>query len=272
SGLAGGGETIYFTVTGANTLTQHMVTNNAGQATLTYTGAMTGSDTVSAFADMNGNGVQGIGEPAATATITWTGTLPPAPAPFAPAQPTTAKVGCTYFAATGHNLCAGFLAYWTQFGGLATYGYPLTEEFPENGVTVQYFERARFEWHPGTNPSRYDVLLGLVGDEVTAGRGMQAPFQATSARAGCTYFAATGHNLCAGFGAFWMTFGGLATYGMPISEEFVERNPDTGQLYTVQYFERARLEWHPGEWPARYDVMLGRLGAQVLALRYHTTY
>jgi hypothetical protein len=36
-----------------------------------------------------------------------------------------------------------------------------------NGDTVltQWFERARFEWHPG-NPDAYKVLLGLLGREV----------------------------------------------------------------------------------------------------------
>ncbi|HET9015144.1 MAG TPA: ferritin-like domain-containing protein, partial [Thermomicrobiaceae bacterium] len=153
--------------------------------------------------------------------------------------------------------------------------YPLTEEFhgcdPQGWCgTMQYFERAIFEWHPGIAPSRYDVQLGLVGDEVTAGRSTQAPFVATSAKTspGCAYFAATGHNLCGGFAAYWKQFGGLATYGMPISEEFQERNPDTGQIYTVQYFERARFEWHPGTNPAHYDVELGRLGAaELLAAR-----
>ncbi|HET9015070.1 MAG TPA: prenyltransferase/squalene oxidase repeat-containing protein, partial [Thermomicrobiaceae bacterium] len=69
-------------------------------------------------------------------------------------QPEKARPGCTYFAVVGHNLCAGFQAYWNQFGGLATYGYPLTEEFhgcdPQGWCgTMQYFERAIFEWHPG---------------------------------------------------------------------------------------------------------------------------
>ena len=182
-------------------------------------------------------------------------------------QPETPVAGCTYVAVTQHNLCAGFRAFWNRYGGLATYGYPLTEEFVQNGLTVQYFERARFEWHPGSNPARYDVELGLVGDEVTVGRATQVPFQPTTPVFGCTYFAATGHNLCAGFGAYWNQFGGLATYGMPISEEFPEQNPDTGQIDTVQYFERARFEWHPGADPVHFDVALGRLGAAALQAR-----
>jgi len=108
---------------------------------------------------------------------------------------------------------------------------------------------------------------------VTAGRSGEAPFQATTAKAGdCTYYAQTGHNLCAGFQAYWEKYGGLAVYGYPISEEFQEVNPDTGKTYTVQYFERGRFEWHPGEWPERFDVELGRLGSQVFAMTYGTQY
>ncbi len=79
---------------------------------------------------------------------------------------------CVYFEQTKHNACFGFLAYWQHFGGLDAFGYPLTEEFtfvdPATGrpTTIQYFERARFEWHPGSTPVRYDVELGRIGSEV----------------------------------------------------------------------------------------------------------
>jgi hypothetical protein len=107
------------------------------------------------------------------------------------------------------------------------------------------------------------VLLGLLGRELTQGWDA-APFQPTQPIAGCTYFPETGHNLCGGFRAYWERFGGVAIYGFPISEEFQEVNPDTGLVYTVQYFERQRFEWHPGEWPERYDIVLGRLGVQLV--------
>ncbi len=91
---------------------------------------------------------------------------PPAWA-LAPAQP---KPGCRYFPETQHNLCAGFRAYWETYGGLLEFGFPLTEEFvdPVLGRTVQWFERARFEWHPGVIPARFDVLEGRVGAELLA--------------------------------------------------------------------------------------------------------
>ena len=45
--------------------------------------------------------------------------------------------------------------------GLAIFGYPISEELHENGMTVQYFERARFEL---TGQGR--VQLGHLGAEL----------------------------------------------------------------------------------------------------------
>lgn len=69
-----------------------------------------------------------------------------------------------YFAPTGHFLSYGFKAYWENHGGLAVFGYPISEEMTENGRTVQYFERARFEWWPEHRGTPYEVQLGLLGD------------------------------------------------------------------------------------------------------------
>lgn len=75
-----------------------------------------------------------------------------------------------HFPETGFSISGGFKAYWEQFGGLAVFGFPITSEYEENGVRVQWFERARFEWHPGSWPERYDVLCGLLGVELLAAR------------------------------------------------------------------------------------------------------
>ena len=79
------------------------------------------------------------------------------------------REGATYFAETGHNLTGRFGSYWELNGGLAQFGYPLTEEIEERiGATsyrVQYFERARFEYHP-ENATPNDLLLGQFGREI----------------------------------------------------------------------------------------------------------
>ncbi|HLI51606.1 MAG TPA: kelch repeat-containing protein, partial [Thermomicrobiaceae bacterium] len=137
-----------------------------------------------------------------------------------------------YFPQTGHYLADGFLAYWQDFGGLPIFGYPISEEFQLNGLTVQYFERALFEWHPGSNPARYDVELALLGHQPAAARGLLStkPFQPVEAAgdANCTFDAVTKHRLCFGFRDYWQAHGGLAIFGHPISEEF--QDPVTGLM------------------------------------------
>jgi hypothetical protein len=102
--------------------------------------------------------------------------------PFQPLPAgTRSDANCEFFPATGHRLCFGFKSYWhahgLEFGdagvsereSLALFGYPVSEEFvdPATGLTTQYFERARFEYHPD-NPEPYTILLGrLAADRLT---------------------------------------------------------------------------------------------------------
>jgi hypothetical protein len=74
-----------------------------------------------------------------------------------------------YFPETRHVVKGVFLQYWTEHGGLAQQGYPLTDEFTEQSpldgkrYTVQYFERAVFEHHPEFAGTPYEVLLAQLG-------------------------------------------------------------------------------------------------------------
>ncbi len=100
------------------------------------------------------------------------------------ARVTGTVTGCLYFNETGHSLCEPFLSYFKsnglEFEGLTTskslaenlalFGLPLsqpTTETNQAGATVntQWFERARFEHHP-QNPPTFQVLLGLLGNEI----------------------------------------------------------------------------------------------------------
>ena len=183
-------------------------------------------------------------------------------APGSALDPAAPLPGATYFPATHHNLGGGFRDYWQAHGGLPIFGYPLTEEFTEGGYTVQYFERNRFEYHPEYAGTPYAVLLGRLGATVTVGQVFPpiAPFPNSP---GHLYMAPTQHSLNAGFLAYWQAHGGLAQFGYPISEEQPEVSPTDGHPYTVQYFERARFEYHP-ELPDPYRVSLGLLGVTVL--------
>src|SRR3972149_5503975 len=67
-----------------------------------------------------------------------------------------------YFDESGHTVRGRFLTFYDKYGGLAIFGYPITDEFidPQSQLLVQYFQRARFEWNP-SNPERFQVQLGL---------------------------------------------------------------------------------------------------------------
>lgn len=154
-----------------------------------------------------------------------------------------------------------FLDYWLANGGLAINGYPLTDTVTqtlEDGkpYTVQYFERVRMEYHP-ENPAPYNVLLGQFGRQI------RPADPAVPEQAGASYFSETGHNVNADVLAYWQANGGLSQFGYPLSEEITETLED-GNIYTVQYFERARFERHP-ENPAPYDLLLGQFGRRILA-------
>ncbi|CAA9562169.1 MAG: hypothetical protein AVDCRST_MAG18-1176 [uncultured Thermomicrobiales bacterium] len=74
-------------------------------------------------------------------------------------------------------------------------------------------------------------------------------------------FEETGQCIQGRFLAYWQAHGGLAINGYPISDEMRETLED-GQQYTVQYFERVRMEYHP-ENDAPYDVLLGQFGRRI---------
>ncbi len=94
---------------------------------------------------------------------------------FDPAPSTVPTLQTLYFPETGHSLQAGFKRYWERNGGLAIYGYPLSEEISEGGYIVQYFQRARFEYHPENAGTPYEVLLGLLGTSVLQDAGFMLP-------------------------------------------------------------------------------------------------
>lgn len=98
-------------------------------------------------------------------------------------------------------------------------------------------------------------LLGLL---------LGAPFAAAprpAAAQGEACFPETGQCVRGRFLDYWTANGGLARNGFPLTDERQELLED-GQTYTVQYFERARLELHP-ENAAPYDVLLGQFGRRL---------
>ncbi len=86
--------------------------------------------------------------------------FPPVPLP---ADPLSANV--RYFPETGQLVSHAFLEFFDQKGGLDSFGLPISPELVEEGVVVQYFQRARFQYNPQMAGTPYVVQLGLIGDE-----------------------------------------------------------------------------------------------------------
>ena len=72
----------------------------------------------------------------------------------------------TYVPELGHRLSGGFREFYHRAGGFPVLGPPLTEELSEEGVTLQYFERAVLEYVPGQA-----VRPTLLGDLLLRERG-----------------------------------------------------------------------------------------------------
>jgi hypothetical protein len=187
------------------------------------------------------------------------GIAPPAAA--APSAQASA-IPFRHFPETGHNISFRVKTFYESNGGIPIFGLPLTEVITEGDRQVQYFERARFELRPDL-PAPFYITLTHLGRSLADGR-WEEPFimRPGASDAVTSYFPETGHNLRFGFREFWLRNGGLPVFGYPLSEEFDEVSPDDGQIYTVQYFERAKFEYHP-ESPQN-PIQLARLGAQAL--------
>jgi hypothetical protein len=130
------------------------------------------------------------------------------------------------------------------------FGYPITEQITSrDGKTVQYFQRARFEFRT-EQPEDQRIQLTPVG---------QALYQPADQlrldnAAGCDPFP-TGYSVCLAFLDFFKAHGGVAQFGNPISAFQFQEN------LIVQYFENARFEWRADR-PEGQRVALTDLGRQ----------
>lgn len=156
-----------------------------------------------------------------------------------------------YFPETGHSVRGDFWQFYSIFpSAQVVFGYPLTEAFtdPETGRQIQYFSRARFEFHP-EYPEGQRVQLSNLGENLySPGNGTLNIYTPM----GCRVFS-NGKSVCYAFLNFFDQYGGETTFGLPVSGfEFAN-----GRI--VQYFQRARLEWYP-EFGEGQRVVLADIG------------
>ncbi len=190
-----------------------------------------------------------------------------------PAAPLRAQPQARLFPETGWRVGGRLLEYWEANGGLPVFGLPLGPEQPGTAIRFQHFERARLEIHAAQPP--YDVQLGRLGAELLARQGRDWRTEPDDALlpGTCQDFAPTGRAVCGPFLPYWHAHGlelgdagrsfreSLALFGFPLTGTRVEVVP-TGERLVVQWFERARFEYHPAE-ADPYKVLLGRLNIEL---------
>jgi len=173
------------------------------------------------------------------------------------------SIPARYFPETRQTVGHDFLKFWNEYGGLQTFGYPIGPEVMQGGLLVQPFERARFELHPetaGAGGPHPNVGLGLVGQERAMQLGLSWP--ATPNDGSGIYFDATGQEISGDFLDYWQNHGGERAFGWPISPAAQMVNPADGKTYLTQWFQRARMEFHP-ELPVGHRIVLGALGTEL---------
>jgi hypothetical protein len=136
-----------------------------------------------------------------------------------------------YFSETGHIVRDPFLSYFDGQGGIATFGFPLTDAYTgSDGTLVQTFQRAQLQL------TVRGVELAPIGVAFRLGDG------------------AADHAVAGVFAEFYSARGGDAFFGRPLNDAHEENS------LLVQDFERARLvRDRIGE------VRLADLGAAYLA-------
>ncbi|MEA3338483.1 MAG: hypothetical protein U9R15_00815 [Chloroflexota bacterium] len=154
-------------------------------------------------------------------------------------RPQPQEENCKRFDETGLYVCDEFLEFYEAQGGIEIFGYPLTETFYDSASRqVQYFQRARLELHPRASGG-YKVMRGFLVEQLgyrfpSLPEEQIPPFNNLH-----RYFPETGHAVSYAFLDYFREQGGLETFGYPRSEFMLEGE------YIVQYFDWARMEWHP---------------------------
>jgi hypothetical protein len=155
---------------------------------------------------------------------------------------------------TGHTVSGEFLLVFESVSNpKLIYGEPMTEAFidPTTGLLVQYFLKARFELHP-------EVLNGQRVRLTPLGKYLYVPgkpYTELENPLACREFSETGYRVCYDFLSFYQANGGRRQFGLPTSSMELLNG------YIVQFFEYARLEWHP-ELPVGQRIIVADLGKQ----------
>ena len=132
---------------------------------------------------------------------------------FLPQSPTTAQNETSrYFPETGHYVNGIFLEKFNSVSDpLKIFGYPITDEIiapgssPVAGLRIQYFQKARFEYHPSELPGR-QVQIGSLGTDLLALEDPGQPLLVLPKNhPACRYYEETSAQVCLYLGLEYRT-------------------------------------------------------------------
>jgi hypothetical protein len=81
-----------------------------------------------------------------------------------PVQTPAGYHDCQKYPQTGFEICSAFLDFYKMNGGVAQFGYPISNFEIHGDLIVQYFQLARFEWHREAKNSQ-PVKVSNLGRE-----------------------------------------------------------------------------------------------------------
>ena len=174
-----------------------------------------------------------------------------------------------------HTINGKMYDFWHGNGGVPVFGYPISPRFYEvthsgEMVEVQYFERARLEYHPTLAGTPNEVQTGYLGREAQAHIGDLPTSNLPPDLDGEQVIINTGGRgipVPRRFFDFWEANGGPGILGTPFTRVLEDTNEE-GRVVWVQYFEKARLEYDPVLASTVYGVQVSRLGTLVFASKY----
>jgi hypothetical protein len=144
-----------------------------------------------------------------------------------------------------------FSQYYADHGGEGVMGAPISSEVSENGLTVQYFQNAKLEYHPQLPGDNQIILASLGQDYYGLSRCVPA------ASADNTLYFNNCHAVDPAFREYFEKRGGVAFFGYPISERYIFEGVEM-----AQNFERATIVWDTRK-PVEYRFGLLPLGVVV---------
>ena len=177
---------------------------------------------------------------------------PEATLPASTTKPGWVSENDEYFAQTGHNLGTPFLTTWTNFGGITTFGAPLSElrYMADVNESHQTFEAMTFRYDPDSPDSTHILGLPLETKIVQGIASAENRKKETKGSTG-TWVERTGFNVTGDIEEFWLASGGEQLLGAPLSKAFLKNGT------TTQVFENAVIDL-----AANGTIGLRRLGPQ----------